>query len=115
MKKQKMEKTQPAVDDRVLQFLAERHAEAEDVLDSMVEAVGGVPEVTDSLLELVYRGLRHEADVAQARQEGYVEGRNEQIEVRRRSFDTVNPRDDGGIEEDPDLPLLRHIRRSVWD
>ena len=60
-------------------------------------------------------GLRHEADVAQARQEGYVEGRNEQIEVRRRSFDTVNPRDDGGIEEDPDLPLLRHIRRSVWD
>ena len=48
-----MEKTQPAVDDRVLQFLAERHAEAEDVLDSMVEAVGGVPEVTDSLLELV--------------------------------------------------------------
>ena len=39
-----MEKTQPAVDDRVLQFLAERHAEAEDVLDSMVEAVGGVPE-----------------------------------------------------------------------
>lgn len=115
MEEQKMEKTQPAVDDRVLQFLAERHAEAEDVLDSMVEAVGGVPEVTDNLLELVYRGLRHEADVAQARQEGYVEGRNEQIEVRRRSFDTVNPRDDGGIAEDPDLPLLRHIRRSVWD
>ena len=40
----------------------------------------------------------------------------EKIELEMHSNPVIDPVDDGGMDDGcDDLPLLRHIRRSVWD
>ena len=106
-----------AVGDSVLAFLAKCHPGDENSLESMTVLLGSVGGLDDErLLEAVYKGMRYDRDVEDAREQGRIAGRNEKIENEmRRKAETV-PADDGGLESNPDdLPLLRHIRRSVWD
>lgn len=106
---------QPAAD-AVLQFLASRHPDDEPALERMLRVLEGVTGAGDELMELVYRGLSRDEDVAAARHDGYIAGRNEQIEMARHMQAAAYPKDDGGAPDDTaDLPLLRNIRRSVWD
>lgn len=103
------------VGDSVLAFLAKSHPDDESSLDDMIALLGEVKGLDDErLLEAVYRGAVYERDVAAAREQGRIDGRNEKIELEM--CRKTAPADDGGAEQEPDdLPLLRHIRRSVWD
>lgn len=104
------------VEDAILQFLADNHPDDEAQLDAMLSLLQNqeaVPSV--DVLENIYKGIRYEKDVEDARQQGYLSGVNEKIEVEKR-LQHPQPVDDGGIEPiADDLPLLRCFRRSVWD
>ena len=69
------------------------------------------------ILELLYQGANCEAAVEKARDEAYLRGRNEAVELEQARRHAMPADDGGGItqEEEPDLPLLQYIRRSVWD
>lgn len=101
-----------AVDEAVLQYLADHHPDDEAALGQITQLLGG--EVGEQLIAAVYDGLRYANDVAAADAAGYLRGRNEAVAQKRREQD-VYPKDDGGVPADYDLPLLRTIRRSVWD
>lgn len=108
---------QTDIEDQVLQFLAENHPDDEQSLDELTTLLSEATGVTDSrIMELAYKGSRYQRDIDNARQEGYLKGRNENIEMETRRRSASIPSDDGGLpDEAPDLPLLRHMRRSVWD
>ena len=106
------------VEESVLQFLAEEHPDDEGALSELTEIFDKARGIADrNLIELAYKGMRYDADMAAARNSGYVDGRNETIELERQALADALPKDDGGLPETEadDLPLLRHIRRSVWD
>lgn len=106
------------VEESVLQFLAEEHPDDETALEELSKILTGAESVADRrVIELVYKGSRYEKDLESARKSGYVAGRNEKIELEKQIIAETLPVDDGGLPEtaDSDLPLLRHIRRSVWD
>lgn len=103
------------LEDRVLQYLATHHPEDEKALTALIDALVGAREPSEAVIDRVYKGLRYDVDVAAARSEGFRDGRNAQIDERL-SAEPKLPRDDGGLEHEPDdLPLLRHISKSVWD
>ena len=114
-RKMEQQENKPAVtaDDAVLQFLAEEHPADEGALE---ELTGLLSEGTDSrrLIATLYAGLRHDSDVEAADGAGYLRGKNEAIERERLAESRRMPHDDGGHPAG-DIPLLRHIRRSVWD
>ena len=114
-RKMEQQENKPAVtaDDAVLQFLAEEHPADEGALE---ELTGLLSEGTDSrrLIATLYAGLRHDSDVEAADVAGYLRGKNEAIERERLAESRRMPHDDGGHPAG-DIPLLRHIRRSVWD
>lgn len=104
----------PGTEDSVLRYLAERHPDDEEALTEMTALLA---EGTGStrLLETLYGGLRADRRVEDADRAGYLRGRNEAVEMERRAAVEGLPADDGGQPDTADLPLLRHIRRSVWD
>ena len=95
--------TGAALEEAVLKYLADNHPDDDQALDEMMQLLQGE---SDKLVEAVYKGLRYARDVDAASADGYLRGRNEAVE---------RPKDDGGAPTDYDLPLLRNIRRSVWD
>lgn len=101
-----------SVDEAVLKYLADNHPDDEAALEQITQLLGG--EVGERLIAAVYDGLHYAGDVAAADAAGYLRGRNEAVEQKRREQD-MYPKDDGGVPDDYDLPLLRTIRRSVWD
>ena len=100
-------------DDAVLKFLAANHPDDEAALDEITRLLNA--ENREALIEAVYKGIRADAAVAAADEGGYLRGRNEAVEMRRQETAPDRPKDDGGASETTDLPLLRNIRRSVWD
>lgn len=104
------------VEDAILQFLAENHPDDEAQLDALISLLqnqDAIPSV--DVLENLYKGIRYEKDVKDARKQGYLSGVNEKIEVEKR-LQHPQPVDDGGVVPiADDLPLLRCFRRSVWD
>ena len=110
---QQENKPEVTADDAVLQFLAEEHPADEGALEELTVLLS---EGTDSrrLIATLYAGLRHDADVEAADGAGYLRGKNEVIERERLAESRRMPHDDGGHPAG-DIPLLRHIRRSVWD
>ena len=91
-------------EDAVLKYLAENHPDDENALSEMT-----------ALLDAVYRGIRSEQNAKDAENAGYLRGKNEAIEMRRAEIHSVLPADDSEDFADSSIPLLRHIRRSVWD
>lgn len=103
------------LEDRVLQYLATHHPEDEKALTALIDALVGTREPSEAVIDSMYKGMRYDVDVAAARSDGYRDGRNAQIDERL-SAEPELPHDDGGLErESDDLPLLRHISKSVWD
>lgn len=101
--------------DSVLEFLARRHPDDEQALDSLITLLAGGIE-DEMLMEAVYKGANYERDVAAAREQGRIAGRNEKIELEKQVKAVSVIADDGGVEAcNDELPLLRHMRRSVWD
>ena len=94
--------TGAALEEAVLKYLADNHPDDDQALDEMMQLLQGE---SDKLVAAVYKGLRYARDVDAASADGYLRGRNEAVEQK----------DDGGAPTDYDLPLLRNIRRSVWD
>lgn len=106
-----------AMEEAVLAFLAKHYPGDErslDTLTSLLSEVGGLDD--ERLLDALYKGVNHSRDVEAAREEGRIAGRNEKIELEMQADHAMDPVDDGGMDDGcDDLPLLRHIRRSVWD
>ena len=102
--------TGAALEEAVLKYLADNHPD-DQALDEMMQLLQGE---SDKLVEAVYKGLRYARDVDAASADGYLRGRNEAVEQKRNALQE-RPKDDGGAPTDYDLPLLRNIRRSVWD
>lgn len=100
-----------ALEEAVLKYLADNHPDDDQALDEMMQLLQGE---SDKLVEAVYKGLRYARDVDAASADGYLRGRNEAVE-QKRNAQQERPKDDGGVPTDYDLPLLRNIRRSVWD
>ena len=98
-----------AMEESVLAFLARHYPGDEkslETLTSLLSEVGGLDD--ERLLDAVYKGVNYTRDVEA--------GRNEKIELEMHSNPVIDPVDDGGMDDGcDDLPLLRHIRRSVWD
>lgn len=105
------------MEEAVLAFLAKHYPGDErslDTLTSLLSEVGGLGD--ERLLDAVYKGVNHSRDVEAAREEGRIAGRNEKIELEMQADHAMDPVDDGGMDDGcDDLPLLMHIRRSVWD
>lgn len=101
--------TGAALEEAVLKYLAD--PDDDHALDEMMQLLQGE---SDKLVEAVYKGLRYARDVDAASADGYLRGRNEAVE-QKRNAQQERPKDDGGTPTDYDLPLLRNIRRSVWD
>ena len=100
-----------ALEEAVLKYLADNHPDDDQALDEIMQLLQGE---SDKLVEAVYKGLRYARDVDAASADGYLRGRNEAVE-QKRNAQQERPKDDGGVPTDYDLPLLRNIRRSVWD
>ena len=103
--------TGAALEEAVLKYLADNHPDDDQALDEMMQLLQGE---SDKLVEAVYKGLRYARDVDAASADGYLRGRNEAVE-QKRNAQQERPKDDGGAPTAYDLPLLRNIRRSVWD
>lgn len=103
--------TGAALEEAVLKYLADNHPDDDHALDEMMQLLQGE---SDKLVAAVYKGLRYARDVDAASADGYLRGRNEAVE-QKRNAQQERPKDDGGAPTDYDLPLLRNIRRSVWD
>lgn len=103
--------TGAALEEAVLKYLADNHPDDDQALDEMMQLLQGE---SDKLVAAVYKGLRYARDVDAASADGYLRGRNEAVEQKRNAHQE-RPKDDGGAPTDYDLPLLRNIRRSVWD
>lgn len=99
-----------ALEEAVLKYLADNHPDDDQALDEIMQLLQGE---SDKLVEAVYKGLRYARDVDAASADGYLRGRNEAVE-QKRNAQQERPKD-GGAPTDYDLPLLRNIRRSVWD
>lgn len=100
--------------DAVLRYLAATHPDDEDSLEKMtrlLEAGSGSADLLDTL----YRGLHADEAAEEAAKTGYLRGRNEAVEMKRKESFAAFPSDDGGEPDDNGIPLLRNIRRSVWD
>ena len=110
-KKNELSPTGGNIEEAVLKFLAANHPDDEAALDEITALLGGD---NDALVATLFRGVRYERDVSAADADGYLRGRNEAVERKRQELDEL-PKDDGGVPNDYDLPLLRSIRRSVWD
>ena len=110
-KKNELSPTGGNVEEAVLKFLADNNPDDEAALEDMVRTLQGE---LPGLVEVVYKGLHYDSDVEKADADGYLRGRNEAVEQKRQEEHGL-PRDDGGSPTDYDLPLLRSIRRSVWD
>ena len=106
-----------AMEESVLAFLARHYPGDEkslETLTSLLSEVGGLDD--ERLLDALYKGVNYTRDVEAAREEGCIAGRNEKIELEMQADHAMDPVDDGGMDDGcDDLPLLRHIRRSVWD
>lgn len=102
--------TGAALEEAVLKYLADNHPD-DQALEEMMQLLQGE---SDKLVAAVYKGLRYARDVDAASADGYLRGRNEAVE-QKRNAQQERPKDDGGAPTDYDLPLLRNIRRSVWD
>ncbi len=104
------------ITDAILRFLADNHPDDEAALEQMTATLGQMEGITDNrLLELVYKGVNYEKSLEEAGNKAYVKGRNEAIELESRKRTLTVGDDNGGGDDEPDLPLLRHIRKSVWD
>ena len=101
--------TGAALEEAVLKYLADNHPDDDQALDEMMQLLQGE---SDKRVEAVYKGLRYARDVDAASADGYLRGRNEAVE-QKRNAQQERPKD--GAPTDYDLPLLRNIRRSVWD
>lgn len=115
MEKTEEKNVQPSIggsiEEAVLKFLADNHPDDEAALDEMTALLGGDRE---ALISALYKSVSYDRDVAAADAAGYLRGRNEAVEQKRQK-QYERPKDDGGVPNDYDLPLLRSIRRSVWD
>ena len=71
----------------------------------------GTTTVSDDLLKALVLAVRHDEDVSNAEAQGYVRGRNENIEAQC-GFDHPHGDDDVCVDE---VNFPRYARRSVWD
>lgn len=110
------EPVQNELEDAVLKYFADSHPDDTESFESVVGLLQGFDRVPKAdLLQAVYKGLKYDADVEAARHEGYVSGANESIDKEKRRLQPL-PIDDGGVKASADdLPLLSHVRRSVWE
>lgn len=104
-----------ATENCIIRFLSERHADDENALNIMTEKLTGLGEIPDDTLELFYQGINYDRDLASARNESYLKGKNEKIECILKEQNESMPVDDGGLPEQDDSIILRHIRPSIWD
>lgn len=101
-----------AVEERVLEFLAGRHPADEASLEGLTRVLCDDGE----MMETLYRGLHLEERIAAAEGAAYLRGRNDVIEEFRNVRGPLPPVKEGGKTEQSDfIPLLRNMRRSVWD
>ena len=85
----------------------------EDTSSRLTQLTAGMDNTaaTDDLLNILVRGITHDADVENADAEGYLRGRNEKIEtVMPPERDTMS---DDAPESTPVFP--QYCRRSIWD
>ncbi len=85
----------------------------EDTSSRLTQLTAGMDSTTatDDLLNILVRGITHDADVENADAEGYLRGRNEKIEtVMPPERDTMS---DDVPESTPVFP--QYCRRSIWD
>lgn len=71
----------------------------------------GTTAASDELIKALALAVRHDEDVSNAEAQGYVRGRNENIEAQC-GFYHPQSSDDIAIE---DVNFPRYMRRSVWD
>lgn len=104
------------LEDAVLKYFADSHPDDTESFESVVGLLHGFESAPkEDLLNAIYKGLKYDADVEAARNEGYLSGANESIEQEKRRLQPM-PVDDGGLEGyAEDLPLLSSVRRSVWE
>ncbi len=102
------------IGENVLKYLADNHPDDEDALEEITRLLAGGTD-SESVIAALYKGIRHDCDVKAADESGYLRGRNEAVAQERQKSFGNRPKDDGGAPEAYDLPLLRTIRRSVWD
>ena len=84
----------------------------EDTSSRLTQLTAGMDNTaaTDDLLNILVRGITHDADVENANAEGYLRGRNEKIE-------TVLPPERDAMSDAPEpTPVFpQYCRRSIWD
>lgn len=115
MEETKKEQGTETAEEALLRFMAEKHPNDDIAMDKMLAFLNGT-QTDDDALETLYCGVNYAQAVEQATHEGYIRGKNEQIELARKELHNVFPCDEGeSCLDEPDLPLLRHMRRSVWD
>ena len=110
-----IEEKKEAAENCIIRFLSERHADDEHALDVMTEKLSGMGEIADDTLELFYQGINYQRDLETAKSESYLRGKNEKIECIIKEQNESMPVDDGGLPEQDDSIILRHIRPSIWD
>ena len=82
--------------------------EASQRLVQLTEGIGN-DRLSDDLLAILARGIRHDDDVQNADATGYLRGRNEKIEAVLHPQSLVE-------DEAPATPVFpRYCRRSIWD
>ncbi|MBE6315798.1 MAG: hypothetical protein E7078_04035 [Bacteroidales bacterium] len=82
--------------------------EASQRLVQLTEGIGN-DQLSDDLLAILARGIRHDDDVQNADATGYLRGRNEKIEAVLHPQSLVE-------DEAPATPVFpRYCRRSIWE
>ena len=82
--------------------------EASQQLVQLTEGIGN-DRLSDDLLAILARGIRHDDDVQNADATGYLRGRNEKIEAVLHPQSLVE-------DEAPATPVFpRYCRRSIWE
>ena len=82
--------------------------EASQRLVQLTEGIGN-DRLSDDLLAILARGIRHDDDVQNADATGYLRGRNEKIEAVLHPQSLVE-------DEAPATPVFpRYCRRSIWE
>ncbi len=102
------------IGDSVLKYLAANHPDDEEALEEITRLLASGTD-SEEVIAALYKGIRYDSDLKAADDSGYLRGRNEAVTQERQKSFGNRPKDDGGAPEAYDLPLLRSIRRSVWD
>lgn len=102
-----------SAEERALNFLAKHHPDDDASLQKLTDLLADQDD--EHQLEVFYRGLNAEEREAEAKKAAYLKGRNDVIDEMRKAQHNAMPVDDGGHPSLDNPPLLRSIRRSVWD